>query len=640
MANITMKITAFVLALFSVLQSFFGGIVFHLPVKYDMPSANEIVAKFEASGSEGVHPRIYATAADFAAINTKIGADTTAAAWYAKVLAGADSIIGKDLLKHELPDGVRLLSISREALNRMLHLGLVWQLTGNDAYALRAWRELEAISAFPDWNPAHFLDTGEMAHAFAIGYDWLYNYLSAAQKQTIVSAVFRLGIEVAADGVKNKSWWTKTTNNWNPVCNGGIGVACLAFFEENPALCSTFLSHAFESMPIAIEEVAPNGVYPEGPGYWAYGTNYTVYFMANTFKVLGTDYGLSDIKGFRDTGFFPLHINGPAGSFNWGDGGSGKAASPILYWFAARFNTPALSVYQLALDSGSPLSLIWYDPANVTADVYSGLDLSVCLKSDAHEELAVFRSSYTDSNALYAAIKSGWNTSSHTDLDTGTFVLDALGVRWAEDLGGDYYNSAGYWDMDSNGGRWTCYRKRAEGQNTLSINAGTTAFFDKDSITDQYVGAKTDIKTFSADENGGTAAIDMSEAYRYTHYRVTSAVRTMQMFDSRTKIMLKDEIKGSGPLNIYWFMHTKADIDISADGRTATLKRGGKTLLAQLTEGSAGTFTQMAAVPLATSPAPADAGYYSNLNYKKLVVHVEAEKQAVISVVFSPVAGE
>ena len=38
-------------------------------------------------------------------------------------------------------------------------------------------KELRAAAAFPDWNPSHFLDTAEMTHAFAIGYDWLYEGL-------------------------------------------------------------------------------------------------------------------------------------------------------------------------------------------------------------------------------------------------------------------------------------------------------------------------------------------------------------------------------------------------------------------------------------------------------------------------------
>ncbi|MEZ5136339.1 MAG: hypothetical protein R2699_15110 [Acidimicrobiales bacterium] len=57
-------------------------------------------------------------------------------------------------------------------MRRLYDLGLVWLVEGDPAYAARGWAELEALIAFPDWNPIHFLDTAEMTHAVAVGYDW------------------------------------------------------------------------------------------------------------------------------------------------------------------------------------------------------------------------------------------------------------------------------------------------------------------------------------------------------------------------------------------------------------------------------------------------------------------------------------
>ena len=62
---------------------------------------------------------------------------------------------------------------------------LVYRLDGNKHCVERAWRELEAAANFPDWNPRHFLDTAEMTHAFAIGYDWLYDVWTTQQRKGI-----------------------------------------------------------------------------------------------------------------------------------------------------------------------------------------------------------------------------------------------------------------------------------------------------------------------------------------------------------------------------------------------------------------------------------------------------------------------
>jgi hypothetical protein len=65
------------------------------------------------------------------------------------------------------------LSASRQVLDRVRTLALVSRFYGDRRYSNRAWQELEAAAAFPDWNPSHFLHTAEMTHAFALGYDWL-----------------------------------------------------------------------------------------------------------------------------------------------------------------------------------------------------------------------------------------------------------------------------------------------------------------------------------------------------------------------------------------------------------------------------------------------------------------------------------
>ena len=80
----------------------------------------------------------------------------------------------------------------------------------------------------------------------------------------------------------------------------------------------------------------------------------------------------------------------------------------------------------------------------------------------------MMRSAWDDPNAVSVDFKAGDNKANHSHLDLGSFIVDALGVRWACDLGADDYNMPGYFG----GKRWTYYRLRAEGHNTLVINSG------------------------------------------------------------------------------------------------------------------------------------------------------------------------
>ncbi len=52
---------------------------------------------------------------------------------------------------------------------------MAWKMDEDSRFLDRAVAELDAVCAFSDWNPSHFLDLAEMSLAVSIGYDWLYN---------------------------------------------------------------------------------------------------------------------------------------------------------------------------------------------------------------------------------------------------------------------------------------------------------------------------------------------------------------------------------------------------------------------------------------------------------------------------------
>jgi hypothetical protein len=95
---------------------------------------------------------------------------------------------------------------------------------------------MNAVNGWENWNPAHFLDTGEMTAAVGLTYDWLYNDLSEAQKTSIIANTTIKGFTPFAVGYQNKtSWWQNNTINWNCVCASGGIVGSLAFGGEAKA---------------------------------------------------------------------------------------------------------------------------------------------------------------------------------------------------------------------------------------------------------------------------------------------------------------------------------------------------------------------------------------------------------------------
>ncbi len=427
------------------------------------PDEKEIRAAMEAT--KPGRPFVLAGRDRFAAVRKEYvsgGGDAYAAALTRFALANAEALLDETAyppLPYALDEENSILPISRETFNRIVILGFAWQITGDERFAARAWRELENVCAYPDWRPQHFLAAAEMALAVSVGYDWLCDRLSAAQRQTLAEAVLHNAVEPALSGNIFKNWFTWSKNNWNSICYSGVGIACMAFYDAFPEQAAKFLAKCFRNMPIAFANFTPDGVYAEGPGYCESGMNAVVYFIATARERLGTDFGMSGIAGFRELGMFPVYISGSTGEFNFGDNKDRAFFSPALHWYAATYDSGLLAAYQMADAPGefraggagtetngdgreNALSALWYDRALADpAAPESRQPLSVHLRSDAGQELLLLRGAYLDENAPFAGVKAGYNFINHGDLDIGDFVYDALGERWAEELGPGPYDS-------------------------------------------------------------------------------------------------------------------------------------------------------------------------------------------------------
>jgi hypothetical protein len=272
------------------------------------PSADVIVERVKKD-----HPRLLATKNDFAKLRADIVTNSTLGQWHAGLRRQADRILSEAPSRYEIPDGLRLLDTSRRVLNRMQTLALMYQLDGSRRDAERAWLELSTAAAFTNWNPRHFLDTAEMTHAFAIGYGWLYDFWTPAQRRVLREAMLEKGIKPANDLQARDTWWAVAHHNWNQVCNGGIGMGALALADEAPEECGRFLEAARKSIQLPMAEFAPDGAWAEGPGYWDYATSYNCVFLAALESALGTEFGLSKMLGFSQAGMFPIFASGPTG---------------------------------------------------------------------------------------------------------------------------------------------------------------------------------------------------------------------------------------------------------------------------------------------------------------------------------------
>jgi hypothetical protein len=545
------------------------------------------------------HPRLLVRgAADFAQIKAAAETDPLRARLLARIVKEAEAILLLGPIEHKLI-GPRLLDQSRAAVRRVLTCATAFRLTGETRFAAQAKRDMLTAAAFPDWNPSHFLDVAEMSFALALGYDWLYDQLTAAERAKIRAALLEksleLGVIAYTPGPEKDSRFNFVSkhSNWNQVCNGGLIAAALALADETPALAQQILDGALQSIPAGLHGYAPDGAYPEGPGYWAYGTMYTVLTVAMLESALGSDFGITRQPGLDRTAQYLAHMRGPTGlAFNYADGVPRLGATAAFTWLAQRF--PAAELPPLARDAVA--EMLGPDESRSVRERFFALHClwfpgsapsnGPALPRDAHfrgpADVAVLRSAWNDSRALFVAFKAGSNAVNHAHLDLGSFVLEADDVRWAVDLGRDDYNLPGYFGDQ----RWSYFRLNNFSHNTLGPDGAL-----------QPATALAPIVQFASDEQRAFAVADLSAIY---HEPGVTAKRAVALLD-RARVLVQDDVRGlSQPTALRWSMLSGAKIQLSENGRTATLQQDSRTLRVDLLAPAGARFAIRPATPPTT----------------------------------------
>jgi hypothetical protein len=528
------------------------------PFDYPPTISLEAVREFVAKASTD-HPRLLANEADFAQLRAALDDDPLRKQLADAVIRQADSMHSVPPVERRL-QGRRLLGQSRRCVKRVVTLAMAYQLTGDRRYVDRCRQEMSAAARFSDWNPSHFLDVAEMTFALAIGYDWLHGELDSSSREEIRTAIVDKGVSLPFE-TRHKGW-VKASNNWGQVCHGGLTAGALAVLEDKPDLAARTVHNAVHHVTRSMGAFAPRGGYPEGPGYWAYGTGYNVLLIGVLESVLGSDFGLSKAPGFDQTGQYLSLVGGPSGEFfNYADGGSGRSVQPALFWFAFRFDRPDwllgerdrlvdLIGRMKASDSASdgsrllPLALLWmngrYEPTRVR--------MPLNWFSQGETPITVHRSSWTDPQATFVGLKAGSPSASHGQMDIGSFVLDADGVRWALDLGAEGYHGIesrgmNLWSRAQQSDRWTIFRQSNAGHNTLVIDGQL-----------QQASGEGHIVGFSDEPERPFSIVDMSSVYRG---QAESVQRGIMLLESR-EVLIQDELSGLEPgSRVRWGMITR-----------------------------------------------------------------------------------
>ena len=531
----------------------------------------------DASAKIPSHPRIIMLKGEEKSLLNKINKDPYWKDIHNSLIEEAGRIVNLPVNERVL-SGRRLLSVSRENLRRIFDLSYAYRMTGNKKFFERAEKEMLAAAGFSDWNPSHFLDVGEMTMALAIGYDWLFDKLSESSRKTIRKAIIEKGIKASYNEVD--AWFLKSDHNWNQVCNAGITFGALAVYEDNKDESIELVNRAIGSIIIAMNEYSPDGAYPEGIGYWDYGTSFNMMFLATIEKIYKSDFGLNEIPGFINTGTYSQAMITPSfHTFNYSDNGSGAGLNPTVFWFYSKTKNPALLYLQKGLyekdtnkryinDRLLPVALIF--GAGSGASLANAVEpTELTWKGRGPTPVMVMRSSWSNPDALFLGFKLGSPSVNNAHMDVGSFYFEADGVRWGMDFGTEDYNrletrGVTLWGSGDNSQRWDVFRYHTKSHNTLCFN-------DKQ----QIASASAIIDDSSDNENLMYAMSDLSAMYKN---QIPGIKRAVSLVDKKYAVIQDRITTNSQFTKVRWNMLTEADKITFSSDNTAILEKDGKTL--------------------------------------------------------------
>jgi len=524
------------------------------------------------------HPRLLMTMEDEQKIRAAAGADKTWKEIQDAILHQCDSLLNLPPLERVM-EGLRL-DANRWGLYRVFYLSYAWRITHDKKYFEGAEKELMAICGWKDWNPSHYLDVAELTMAAAIGYDWLYNGLPAASREALRTAIIQKGILTSYDTSYHAyRKWLSVTNNWNQVCNTGISYGAMAIYDTDPVFAKQVINRSLKSIVISMGDYEPDGAYAEGYSYWGYGSTYNVLFMDGLQKMFGHDFGLSGKRGFMKSAAYMEHMIGPTGQvFNYSDAGPKATLQPAMYWFARRSGDLSLLWQERRFIKGAALqSQLTYRFLPLVLLWGSGIDIkgitpprSRTWVGVGRNPVALVRTSWTDTNAIFLGVKGGSPSITHGHMDAGSFVMEAEGVRWAMDAGYQDYNSLeskniDLWEDRQGGQRWQVFRYINQVHNTLTVDG-----------KEQRVKGHADLKGYTRSPEMKGATISLSPLY---DEQLANADRGIAICYGRY-VVVRDEIKaGDTAVTVRWSMLTPASVHITGPGRAELTQHGKKLSL-------------------------------------------------------------
>ena len=416
-------------------------------------------------------PMLFFTAEKLKRLRERIAEDDIFSEARDKLLGRANRLLKEKLVSKEYAEGGtgqhgNYRRPSSQIAEMGGTLGLAYQMTGERRYAKKLRDALVHYGHLARWAgdahrdpPWHSeLNTARFCYGYAVGYDSIYDFLSAEEKKNIAGSMIRLGIGPTLDdwilGEKRIHALDSMGHNWWSVCVSMAGLAALSLLDDAPhaELWVQRVSQAFPEwfyykgnvLQNKTANFDENGAFYESVSYANYALSEYLLFRLAYSNVFGKS-SSPDIPLLEEAGDFFVHTCYPTSdsimSVNFGDSSLRTTGARTLRMLLANsYDAPEYHWYLNRTDSGlgDPVGLVYYElrpqdsPPNDFAQSMLYPDIG----------WAILRSTWKK-DATMLAIKSGfaWN---HAHPDAGSFILFHNGEPLIIDSGNCSYSRREY----------------------------------------------------------------------------------------------------------------------------------------------------------------------------------------------------
>ena len=490
-------------------------------------------------------------------------------------------------------------------VDNLVTCAYAYRMTGHTKYLTKARNDLAVVCAYPNWDLSQ-LSHGEISLGVAIAYDWLYYDLTLEERKMVRKAISDKVLLPwkTYDG-------TKHTGNWNSIKTSGVICAALAVYEKNKSLAMSTIEKAVvnENLP-ATRKIYEGGGYTEGLHYWDYGSSFEICMIGSLEHIFGHSAGLMEVDGLLESGTLATYCHGTVDSqFSYSDGG-GSTDRPLVssWWFAAKNKKPEMMYverkhvdtwYKNTPMSGNNGDLRYRLLAPMIAMVRDyDLDAttlappsSKIFKCGGDMPIVVVRNGWKfDGTDTYLGIKAGLMHTGHAHMDMGSFIFEAEGERWSDDMMrpgyGDWFQAL--YDAGGNSGnsdqtamRWDTFHISNLCHSTIVSYTNDGSVTGKHHSTDYYADGFATIDQVIESAGRQGAVVNMTAPMKG---QLKSAKRTIELVDN-SELVVTDEITALDNLDcvLEWRMLSLSTSSVASDKSAISLTGNNTKAVRKLT---------------------------------------------------------